>query len=795
MTVGSRRPSSPSSLLLLWACAAHLWACQETRAVRADPSRAAAGEELHAARPEATQPQSAAPAGAAAVDLDAAFRLADEVRNPRPPGLGWLDADHISIHGRPPDAAPDAPAGPYRVRADSGAWTPLYQPAELARALAGLDAMSAEEAAEIARRHPSSFLAGPGGFPAGLLIGHEDSLYAWRFGAGSVVRVAGPDAEGRPPENELPSPDGAAVAFVRGNDLHVAVLPPLAAAAGEPPGPVAATEVRLTHDGGPERLNGILDWVYQEEVYGRGDWRAFWWSPDSSRLAFLRLDEGAVREFRVEDHIPLYGKLETWRYPKAGESNPGVEVGCVAAAGGAVTWLDLAAWPPEDRLVVWVGWTPDSAEVVLQIANRIQTRLDLVLADPVTGAARSVIREEPGAWVQRSPVQWLRDGSFLWQSVRTGRNHLYRYRRDGALLGAITAGEFQVLEVALVDEDAGVVFAVTDEGNPLERHLWRIPLDLSPRTRVTSGRGTHSVEMAPGGRWYLDTWSNAEDPGATELRETASGRLVRELSRGAREKLLRAGFSPPEFHRVPTRDGFPMEARLVRPPDPRPAQGYPVLVSVYGGPESAVVRDAWGGRQETWLQALARAGYLIWSCDNRSASGKAYADAAVAYRRLGETELRDVEDGLDWLVARGLADPERIGIFGWSYGGYLAAYALTHSKHFKAGIAGAPVTDWRNYDTIYTERYMSTPQDNPDGYRTSSVVEAAGNLHGDLLLIHGTMDENVHLANTLQLAYALQEAGKPFWMMLYPRNRHGVGDPEQRRHLYELMTGFILARL
>ena len=746
---------------------------------------ACSSEPQPAAPPAAAEVQ--APAAIGEVDVAAAFELLEQVRNRPPAALQWLDAASYAVLGRPPGAAESERPRLYRVGVESGAWTPLYDALALHEALATQGEIGADAAAELASRSGHELWRGADGAAVGLLVQHEGRWYAWNWDASAVQRVAGPDFAGAAPEHAQAAPDGSRLAFVRGNDLYVAPL--RAPAEGEP------AEQRLTSDGGPERLNGVLDWVYQEEIYGRGQWRAFWWSPDSTRLAFLQLDESPVREFRVEDHIPAYGKQEIWRYPKAGEANPGVEVGVAAAGGGPLAWVDLARWPAADRLVMRVDWTPEGDAVALQICNRIQNQLDLVFADPAGGAPRVVLSEKSASWVQPSPLHWLPDGSFLWESTRNGRKHLYRYRRDGTQLGALTAGEFQVASVVGVDAAAGVVYLLSDEGERLQQHLWRVPLDLSPRTRITQGRGTHQVELAPGWRYFIDTWSHAEDPGATELRRLDDGGLVRELSRGDRERLLASGFQAPRFVQVRNREGQPLEARYLPARGLKPGQRAPVLIYQYSGPESPMVRDSFGGRNELWHQALARAGILVWSCDPRSASGKAQADAAIAYRRLGETELRDLEDGLDWLLQEGLADPARVAIWGWSYGGYMASYALTHSTRFRLGIAGAPVTDWRNYDTVYTERYMSTPQDNPEGYRASSVVEAAGRLHGELLLIHGTIDENVHLANTLQLAYALQEAGKPFRMMLYPRNRHGVVDPEQRLHLYRMMTEFLREEL
>ncbi len=714
-----------------------------------------------------------------ALDLDPLFALAREVRNPVPSGLAWLDAGHYLVHGTPPGAAEGAEPMLHRVAVDDGRWQPLYDAGAMTAALEALPAFDRKAAERWSRRSRYTWLPDH----AGVLIRHGGGLHVYRFAEDRAVTILA-DTQGV--VGETLSPDGKRLAFVRDNDLWT-----VSTLGGEEP-------VRLTTDGSDTLLNGRLDWVYQEEIYGRGQWNAFWWSPDSRRLCFLQLDDGPVPVFRVEDHLrdDRYGHLEEWRYPKAGEPNPLVRVGLVAATGGPVVWADLERWPAADRLVMHVSWTPDAREAVLQVANRIQTRIDVAFADAESGATRVAFAEQTMSWAEPSELYWLDDQEFLWLSARDGWRHLYRYRRDGTLRGRVTAGEWEIESLLAVDPVAGQVYAVTDEAAPTERHLWRIALQGGGRERLTGIRGTHRVQLSPDRRHYLDSWSNAGDPGATELRTVASGggELVRTLSRGDLSPAAEV-FVAPEFYQVPDRDGFLMEARLYRPPDFRPGRRYPVFVTVYTGPNLPVVWNAFGGFSALWYSALARRGILVWSVDNESASGKGHVHTSVAYRRLGQTELEDLEDSLDWLVAQGWADPERVAIHGWSYGGYITTYALTHSERFRVGIAGAPVTDWRNYDSIYTERFMDTPEANPEGYEASSAVAAAEHLHGRLLLLHGTIDENVHLANTLEFAWALQKAGQPFAMMLYPRNRHGIGDADQRRHLYRTMTCFLLENL
>lgn len=723
----------------------------------------------------------------ARVDVGALLELAEELDQVPHEVRGWIDEESWIEWGRAPGAAADAPEQLLRVEARSGRSEPLYDAEALEAALARLPQFDAGQARRAARRRRYDWLPDRSGF----LLEHGGTVFAYRFEEHRAVAItSGAEAVGR----EI-SPDGRHLAFVRGGEIWLTST--------------AALEERpLTRGGGAEVLNGRLNWVYQEEIYGRGNYDGFWWSPDSQRIAFLQLDQSGMGEYRVEDHLPRHGAQQLYRYPKAGDPNPVARVGCTMLDGEAV-WLAVEDRPADDRLIVSVDWQPDSARVLVQVTSRIQNELELWSADPVSGAARVLYEERSPAWIKRLPLTWLPDGGLLLLSDRSGWRHLYRLAEDGRIT-AITSGDFEVLKVASVGPEGRSVYAQTNEGNLLERHVWHVPLDGSPRRRVTQGRGTHSARVSPEAGLAVVRWSNAGDPGGLRLLELPGGEVVREIGRAPVELLETVGFREPEFLEVPNRDGFRMQAKLQRPAGFRTkdvrtkdvrargfraGRSFPVLIYTYGGPHAPAVRDRFGGFRDLWHSALADEGYLVWTCDNRSASGAGREAAAAMYRRAGETELADLLDGLDWLEAQGWADPARVGIWGWSYGGFMSAYALTHSDRFRMGIAGAPVTDWRNYDSIYIERYMDTPEANPEGYERSSVVAAAADLEGELLIIHGTLDENVHMANSLQLAYALQQAGKSFELMLYPKNRHGVREPRQREHLYRMMTAFILAEL
>ena len=345
-----------------------------------------------------------------------------------------------------------------------------------------------------------------------------------------------------------------------------------------------------------------------------------------------------------------------------------------------------------------------------------------------------------------------------------------------------------------VDEKGGFVYFTGAKDSPIAPQLYRVSLDGGKPERLTKRDGSHSPELNTDFSLIYDAWSDLETPTQARVHEL-DGTEVRLVEENRIDALDRFRLGDVERYQVKARDGFVMEAVLIKPPDFDPSKKYPVLQYNYGGPHAPVVRDSWGGQRYLWHHFLAQRGYLVWMCDNRSASGKGVKGIWEAYERLGEVELRDIEDGLDWLVKKPWVDEKRIGIWGWSYGGFMSSYALTHSDRFKMGIAGAPVTDWRLYDSIYTERYMRMPQNNESGYDATSVVKAAADLSGELLVIHGSIDDNVHMQNTMRLIHALQKAGKSFEMMIYPKSRHGVRDREQQYHLQQLMTDFILRKL
>lgn len=685
------------------------------------------------------------------------------------PSLSWADDGSYVERGADGDWR--------KVDAVTGATSMAVDMDALRASLADLAGLTDGDVATLVQRAVPGIA---GGLDA-VLLNHANDLFVVSA-SGGAERLT---FNAEPEVGEELSPDGRFVSFVRDYNLHLIEVG-------------SGRERALTTDGSSELFYGRLDWVYQEEIYGRGNFKGYWWSPDSSALAFLKLDESPVNEFTVVDHIPTTLDTEVTNYPKAGDPNPKVWLGVVKAVGGDAVWVDTKKYEPIEHLIVRVGWHPSGDHVVFQVQDREQTWLELNMADPASGDTTMLIRETIEAFVQQmGGPSWLPDGSFLWFSERTGFKHLYHYAFDGfdvpVMRHQVTEGDREARTLYGVDDDGWVYFSGT-EHSPIANHVYRVRTDGSGLERLSALEGDHGALFNPALTHYLDTWSNVTTPPQVRL-HAADGSEVRVVAENRVAALDDLDLGTVEFLQVPTRDGFLMEAMVIKPPGFDPGKRYPVLQYNYGGPHSPVVRDRWGGARYLWHQMLAQHGYVIWMCDNRSASGKGIKPTWHAYQQMGVVELRDIEDGLDWLRQQSWVDDARLGIWGWSYGGFMASFALTHSKSFKAGIAGAPVTDWRLYDTVYTERYMRMPQNNPEGYDSTSVVKAAGNLHGKLLILHGTMDDNVHFQNSVQLVYELQKAGKDFEFMMYPRSRHGVRQRELAWHLQRTMTDFVLENL
>ena len=558
------------------------------------------------------------------------------------------------------------------------------------------------------------------------------------------------------------SPDDRLVSFRRDHDLYSLEI-------------ASKKVTRLTADGAVTLWNGELDWVYPEELDLA---TAHWWSPDSSQIAYLQFDVSHESIFPQVDLLAWRAFMEPERFPQPGTPNADVRLGVVPATGGPTQWMDVGE--SRDHLLARVSWAPDSRSVAYQRLNRVQNHLELGLADVHTGAARVLVAEQDSYWINvNDDFRFLNKGrQFLWGSERDGYHHLYLYSVDDKRVTQLTKGEWEVTAVAGVNEETREVFFVSTEQSPLERQLYRVRLDGKQKQRLSGGKGTHNISMGPTTEYYMDTASSLATPPRRTLHERDGSQIAvyKEAVPSDLEIL------PTEIVELKSSDGALLYARMIKPAGFSPEKKYPVIVTIYGGPHAQSVLDAWHGAN--FDQVLAQKGYLIWQLDNRGSSGRGHLWESKIYHETGAQELKDQLEGIHYLETLGFADMTRIGISGWSYGGYMTLYTLANAPNvFRAGIAGAPVTDWRNYDTIYTERYMGLPEENPEGYKRSSPQTNAADIKARLLILHNIEDDNVHFQNTIQMARALEIAGKQFQMLVYPQKSHGVMGPMQRQML------------
>lgn len=581
------------------------------------------------------------------------------------------------------------------------------------------------------------------------------------------------------------SPDGSRVAYVRGSDLCVSTIDDPA-------------ETRLTHDGSDSLLNGTLSWLYWEELFNRRD-VGYWWSPDSRAIAFLQTDESGVSIQHWVDFRPWTPRVIYQRYPKVGEKNPRVRVGIIEIDSGNITWADLSGIPYE--YVARVGWSPDGSTLAVRTLNRLQTEMHLVFVDRRTGAARTVLTESSNSWVSvLDDFYFLKDGKhFLWPSERTGYLHLYRYTVHGELVNPVTSGEWSLrpdrvdsvgLEQAVVhiDEAEGWVYFAATEKSSIERHLYRARLNGRDFQRISKEEGTHSFTMSPRGDLMIDAYSNGSTPPSLRLFDS-DGSLIRVLTKPRTALSDRFDISVPEFLKIPARDGFSMPAMILKPGVLTPGQRYPVIFSVYGGPGAPRVSDSWSNR--IWDNILVQEGYIVVAMDNRSATGISKTlEETILKRLMGEGELNDLVDAVRWVKGLPYVDSSRVGLWGWSGGGTYTMLGMTRSREFTAGIAVAGVSDQRFYDTKWTERTMKTERENRKGYEETSLLRYARDLHGMLLLVHATYDDNVHPQNMWAFEDELIKANKKFEMMVYPMRGHGISDRAARVHLYTTMLDF-----
>jgi dipeptidyl-peptidase-4 len=560
----------------------------------------------------------------------------------------------------------------------------------------------------------------------------------------------------------------------------------------------SSQERQLTSDGGGSISNGMAEFIAQEEMDRHS---GLWWSPDNVHIAFLRVDESQVA---LRDRLEI-GAQDTLsvqqRYPAAGESNASLRLGVVNVRTGDIRWMDLG--PDPDIYVARVAWLPDGATLAVQRQSRDQRRLDLLFVEIAEGNGRVVIRESSDTWIDlHDELHFLRgQREFIWASSRDGFRHLYLYSIDGRLLRRLTQGEwivddFRARAIKCVDERRRLVYFTATAGDPTQRHLYVASLDTqdpgNPR-RISLEEGVHAITMPATADFYIDQLSGPSQPPQVALRDIDGG-LIAYLSENRLDDSHPYGAfldeeSVPDYGELQAADGARLQYRLFKPHGMDPAKRYPALLDVYGGPGVQRVLKNWTGG--TFTQILTRAGYFVLQLDNRGSAFRGDRFQAPIHGRLGQIEVQDQVLGARWLAAQPQVDPTRIGVWGWSYGGYLTLMLLlTAPEIFRAGVAGAPVTDWTLYDTHYTERYLGRPQDNAAGYAASSVLTHADGLRAALLVMHGMADDNVLFTHSTRLFRKLQDLGKAFDIMAYPGGKHGLTRTKQGRHAYLTIKRF-----
>lgn len=622
-----------------------------------------------------------------------------------------------------------------------------------------------------------------------LLVPLGGDLYLYDFSARTdpVKRLT--NSESYETDARL-SPGGRYVSFIRDQNLFAIEL-------------ASGKEQALTTDGQGLVQNGVAEFVAQEEM---GRTTGYWWSPDDTRVAFTRIDDTPVQEVERFEINADGARMFRQRYPAAGTANTHVSLKVFDLRSGSAS--DVAV-KFDDGYLARVTWFQDSKHLAVQRQTRDQKKLELLKIDIVNGAMKTLLTETSPAWIElHDDLRFLkRREAFIWASRRSGYRHLYLYDLDGNLLRPLTSGDWMVVGdgtedgVVGVDEAKGIVYFMANEASPLERHLYATSLttaDAAKVRRISREPGWHDAKLLPGARQYLDQWSSPEQPPTASIR-TMDGKVQRWLVRNELDEShpyhpFRASRPIEEFGSLEASDGQSLYYRLLKPAQMEPGRRYPVVVDTYGGPHFQYVRKDWMGgaraAQGYFRQMLTQQGFVVFTLDNRGSGFRGEAFDTIINGRLGKVEIEDQLRGVDFLKSLPFVDSERIGIMGWSYGGYMTLMALTHTGAFKAGVAGAPVTDWRLYDTHYTERYLGMPGASRS-YEESGVLPAAGSLTGSLLLVHGMADDNVLFTHSTMLMQRLQSLDKPFDVMTYPGSKHGlIRVPQTGKHYYEMVLRF-----
>lgn len=666
-----------------------------------------------------------------------------------PSGVQWLPDGSGYLETK---AEKDQPAEFYRIETASGLRDPFFNEAARQKLLQAYSAASGKDTKDLPFR---SLDFTPDG--KGLLFEAGGKEYLYWTGTEELIGLAPPAPGG------AWSPGYLQYLYVKDYDLWAFDRK-------------SGSSSQLTRGGSEQVMNGQVDWVYEEEL---DQSEGFWWSPDGRRVAYLQFDERAVHQQPLvhdlkPDRAPAFAAiLEQERYPKAGGVNPVVRILVLDLTTGQTVTLGTGSSP--DIYLTRVVWRQDGSEVLFQRLNRFQNKLELLGGNPSTGEVRTILTEEEPCFINlhNDFIQLEDKQRFIWSSERSGWKHLYLYDFSGKLINPLTAGEWEAASVARLDEKNGWLYFQVNNNRGLDRHLGRVRLDGSGLQLLTAESGTHRVSVDPSGQYYCDHYSSLTVPASTRLCRT-NGTILRTIATTKLDGMKELGLEEPELVGLKAADGqTDIYGLLFKPAGFDPGRRYPLYVMVYGGPS----RSNSNSFQTAGTKArLAQLGFLVWEVDGRGTTGRGKQFLSATYLKFGVVEIDDQAAAVRQLVAaRPYIDGKRVGITGGSYGGYATCMALLrHPEVFQAGVASASVTDWQSYDSIYTERYMRTPEANPDGYRDGSALTCAKNLQGRLLLIHGSIDNNVHPGNTLHLADALQKEGKHFELMIYPEHRHGI---------------------
>jgi len=560
------------------------------------------------------------------------------------------------------------------------------------------------------------------------------------------------------------SSDGKKVAYTKERDLYVFDID-------------ANREIRITFDASDKIYNGYASWVYMEEILGRASrYAAFWWSPDGKKIAYLRTDDTPVPVFtlnRLDEADGIHGLIEATPYPKPGDPNPKVKMGIADISTNKTVWVKTDS--NVDQYIAWPFWTPDSKKIAIQVLNRDQNDLKIILADPETGDFTQIYNEKRKTWVEFFETTYVMDNGsgFILKSYKNDWENLYYYSWDGQLIAQLTDLTFRVNSIDKVDETAKVVYFTATGSESTDNHVFRVGLDGKNLLQITKGDGTHSISISPKGTYFLDTWSSISSTGSI-IAYNKTGKFLKEIYRFEQPVFDVSKNAKAELINIMTSDGlFNMPAIITYPVNFDPSKKYPVIFAIYGGPDSKNVSNRWQGNVPSWNSLN---GIITFTVDHRGSGQFGKKGLDYLYRNLGRWEILDYADAVKWLKEKPFVDATKIGITGSSYGGYMSCLALTKgADYWTHGFAGSSVTDWRLYDNVYTERYMDTPQDNPEGYRESSTLTFVKNYKGKLYMTHGDMDDNVHMQNSIYLISKFEDEGKKFEFMMYPGGRHGWG--------------------